>query len=494
MSETIKIEKFPVEKLGAAREALEALHGKLVKAAAKAGATVPAVPTFVTSDETFDAKCTVCKTHYAGDLVAAGPVECPKAANEDGCDGVLLPYPLVTLEVTAGRPALAGWEFLAVVEPFAGGNMVRRVPGSDETVDLTGYRTGDALSCDHCNTVRARSETFVVRSDGSDPSVPAGLIKRVGRNCLSHFLGGKSPAHVLLLMTFERALKEAAGGEGGGWGRGRDVYGTVEFLSWTCAIVRCDGWMSKSAAAAYNEKAGDAGNKVPTVDKVHDILNPPRSARELARWREKRETYKPTDADKEKVGKVLEWARALNGASDYEFNLGLHIRGDTFETRFAGLVASAVGSYDRAMGAALKKATEDAMKVAAPTGKGIEFEGEVIKTSVTHSEEWGSTERMTVKVTTPAGVWFAWGSIPSHLCNLRSYNGAEEPGACIVDGYINRDDLVGRKVKIKALLESGKEPHFVFMKRPSVEFIDWHGPTPKAPKKAKAKKPATEAA
>lgn len=490
MSETITINGFPVEKLGAARATLADLHSKLAKAAAKAGATPPTAPTFETVPPTkngepmtppFDAKCTACLKRYAGFLVKDGPADCPS----DGCGGVLLKYELVDLVVTADKPALAGWEFLAVIEPMEGGNLVKRVPGSDESFDLTGYRTGNALSCDHCNTVRARSETFVVKADGTDPAVAAGTVKKVGRNCLANFLGGKSAAMVLMRMTWEKVLKDLSEGEGGGGGGWKSPTWSFEtFLSWTCSVVRLDGWVSRGAASAYNEAGG---SKTATVDRVFYLLAPPFAREALAKWREDVKTYTPVDADKEKAVKVLEWAKALEGKSDYEYNLKLVANQSAFDSKNAGLLASAVGSYDRAVLGALAKAKMEAeVKATAPLGKGVEFEGEIIKTSVTESE-WGTQERMTVKVTNPDGsVWFAWGSIPSSLGNLVSW---AADGTPTVKGYLVRDDMVGRKVAVKASLEAGKDPHFVFMKRPSVEFIDeFCYPRPQAPKKPRAKK------
>ncbi len=127
------------------------------------------------------------------------------------------------------------------------------------------------------------------------------------------------------------------------------------------------------------------------------------------------------------------------------------------------------------------KPVVEELHAAAPTGKGIEFEGEIVGAKV-HEGEYGTTWKMTVKVTTDAGTWLAWGTVPEYLAT------AARPTGDL------RAALIGRRVSVKATLEAGRDSHFVFMKRPSAEFSDVHGPAvpppPKAPRKPRAKKQA----
>lgn len=490
MSETITLPRFPAAKVALARETLNGLYEKLATAAAKTGATPPPMPSLEASAPETVVLCTACKATPVDQgfapSVAASMVG--KDCRSSACDGYYMEAKFVTLTVTAATPKLAGWEFLAAVEPLEGGNLVRRVPGSDDSVDLSVYRSGNALTCDHCNTDRRRLETFVVRADGSDPAVPAGAIKRVGRNCLSLFLGGKSPEWLLRGLVIEKALKELAEeGEGGGWYSGPSAYDPATAMAWACSTVRLRGWVSKGAATAYAEAGG--GSKTTTADRVSSMLEgPPREPKARAEWVAEFEALKPTPADEEKATAVLEWAKHLAGDSDYEYSLSLVCKQPTLEPRNLGIFVSAVGSYDRAMGKAAAKAAEDALKTAAPLGK-VEFEGEVIKVSVV-TQRFGynetSVDKMTVKVTTDAGIWFAWGTIPSALVES-CVDGYDKYG----DPSMNTGVLVGRKLKITATLEAGKDSHFVFMKRPKAEFADvYNHPVFKAPAKKRAKKVA----
>lgn len=478
---TIKFDSFPAGKVDAARDALDGMYAKLAKAAERAGATPVVMPTLAVSNPRTVYACLHCKAVSTKDLYGHG-------CGDPYCTGYIVAMDFVTLTVTADTPKLAGWEFLAVVEPMDGGNMVRRVPGSDDTFDLTAYRTADAMTCDHCNTDRARLETFVVRSDGSDPEVVAGTVKRVGRNCLEKFLGGKSAESLLRSMTIEKVLGGLAEEGEGGWGSGGStVYDPLTTMSWAVSAVRLRGWVSKGAAAAYAEAAGGEATKATTASRVSSMLNPPpRDAKARAEWLAEYKALTPTDVDTDKAGKVLEWAMNLTGTSDYEYNLALVARQKSLDPKNLGIFVSAVGSYDRAMGLASKKAMEAAEKTKAPLGK-VEFEGEVIKTSVSTNYFGGretTVDKMTVKVTTEKGVWLAWGTIPSSFLRL----------ADTVKNKWNEDEidattLVGRKVKVKATLEAGKDAHFVFMKRPVVEFADVYShPVYKAPKVKKTKK------
>jgi hypothetical protein len=120
-------------------------------------------------------------------------------------------------------------------------------------------------------------------------------------------------------------------------------------------------------------------------------------------------------------------------------------------------------------------------RIGAILGKGVEFEG-VIVSAKAHEGDYGTTWKMVVKVEPYGpgeGSWLAWGTIPEALRTAAQPNGDL------------RAAIVGRRVRVKATLEAGRDAHFAFMKRPAAEFSDVHGPVAevkKAPRKARAKK------
>lgn len=83
----------------------------------------------------------------------------------------------------------------------------------------------------------------------------------------------------------------------------------------------------------------------------------------------------------------------------------------------------------------------------APTGR-VKFTGTVIKAEARDGFR-GVEIKITVKVTTPAGNWLAWGTAPSGLFDRYTY-----------------DQLRGQQVEITATLAPGRDAHFALMSRP----------------------------
>lgn len=159
-------------------------------------------------------------------------------------------------------------------------------------------------------------------------------------------------------------------------------------------------------------------------------------------------------------------------------------------------------------------APED-VKVEGPTGK-AEFRGTIVSAKVVEGD-YGSTWKITVKVQAEGGCWLAWGTAPQALLD-EVVEEAETAEKARRDAYIARaraavdagedlpeyehsrsdrpqqvrDGLKGREVCLSATLEAGREPHFRFMKRPSVWYSS---PVPWKPvKKPRAKRAANAVA
>jgi hypothetical protein len=90
--------------------------------------------------------------------------------------------------------------------------------------------------------------------------------------------------------------------------------------------------------------------------------------------------------------------------------------------------------------------------VQAPIGTNISFEGEIVSIKGAGSY-YGYQVKMTVKVFVDSGCWLAWGTCPLSIL-----------GPCA--------SLVGRKVRVTANLQAGRDNHFVFMKYPKAEFVE----------------------
>ncbi len=102
--------------------------------------------------------------------------------------------------------------------------------------------------------------------------------------------------------------------------------------------------------------------------------------------------------------------------------------------------------------------------VKAPTGK-MKFRG-VLVSKKNKETYYGIVTKIVVKVTTPDGVWLAWGTAPSGL-----YETTTLPQGVTT----SLNPVIGDEVEISCTLEAGSGPeakeHFVFMKRPRGKVV-----------------------
>ena len=152
-----------------------------------------------------------------------------------------------SVTITADAPlAMAGWRLIGVIATDATNSdgaiaMVTDVPGES----TRGITVTDAQHCDHCNTSRYRSETFLVRHDD-------GTVRQVGRQCIRDFLG-HDPAAMLAGLDAFRSL-EFSMSEREEWGRSAPRTWTVEDVITAAArIVRADGWYVSKQKAIDSE-------------------------------------------------------------------------------------------------------------------------------------------------------------------------------------------------------------------------------------------------
>jgi len=74
--------------------------------------------------------------------------------------------------------------------------------------------------------------------------------------------------------------------------------------------------------------------------------------------------------------------------------------------------------------------------------------------------QYGASYKMAVKVSTDAGVWLAWGTIPAAML--------EAVPACRAGRVAN---LRGSEVEVTAALKAGRDSHFALLVRPSGKVL-----------------------
>lgn len=104
------------------------------------------------------------------------------------------------------------------------------------------------------------------------------------------------------------------------------------------------------------------------------------------------------------------------------------------------------------------KAAEKHVK--APEGKQT-FRGRIVSVKTQEGFRGGVDFKMLVKVTTPEGVWLAWGTAPRALLDETVNH----------KGALRGAEALGTEVEITATLKPGREPHFAIMQRPRGKVV-----------------------
>lgn len=239
---------------------------------------------------------------------------------------------MVDIEID-GEPKLDGWKFVGVLDltSVQGEVIVRAVPGQKVPSQYFHH----AGSCDHCNKIRIRNETFVVENED-------GVTQAVGRTCLKDFLGHSPFGLVGYLNHLGELFDDLNNDEYlfGGGERAVRYHDLTNFLLLTAAVIRIDGWVARSAA---NPEQG----RTATADNVMHLINGP----SRGNYRDHSELvakYAPTEQDAEDVELAVEWVKAQAPDSEFIHNLQAIVRSGVVSHKNAGYAAAIVSFYQRA--------------------------------------------------------------------------------------------------------------------------------------------------
>lgn len=236
---------------------------------------------------------------------------------------------VIPLNLPEILPVINGWRFVAALEHAEGGTIVHAVPGEEVPKMYRDCRS----SCDHCNADRKRNDTFVLRhTDGST--------KQVGSTCIRDFLGNSAPHNIAIQATIVTCIVDTLrsledGFEGG---RAREHFMLTGFLATVSAVMRENGWVSRKMA---NER-----DTMSTSDVA------------LSELRKLKPEIVVNDADCDLARCAADWAENISDeavdaeSGDYLHNVRVIAIGGTVESRNAGVAASIVNAYQRAIGAA----------------------------------------------------------------------------------------------------------------------------------------------
>lgn len=305
------------------------------------------------------------------------------------------PYLEERARVTLDRPEVKhdGWTFVATLSWDEEAGLVTRV-----VPDATLSKRPEARVCDVCHSKRDRKDTYVVQhDDGSE--------KQVGSNCLTQFLGIK-PADVWML-DWSPKEEDDDGPRGGG--RSEDArFDTVEVLALATVLAKRYGWVSRSQANVDQ-------TKVATAERMDYFMSGRMSdSKDPADRAAAAEIVDALPGAAEDAVAARDYARTLDGDSEYVINLRAVASADTVSGRNLALLASAVASKARQDERnARERATADSstsQHVGVVGGKIADVEARVVGVRTIDGDYGTST---LISFVTPDGnvlKWFASGN------------------------------------------------------------------------------------
>lgn len=242
---------------------------------------------------------------------------------------------LVAVEVNGEAPALGGWTLVGVLDFELGPAIVREVPGEEVPA---AFRDSGPV-CDHCQKVRTRAETFVVRHED-------GTFKRVGRQCLADFLGHEDPGAAALLATYLMRMADVGWADewgGGGFDKAPEIDSLVGFLGVVAALSGAYGWVPRSAVK-------DEIGKTSTSEDAWHIRTCTKGPHACDCCKAlKADDMAPTEKQGAAVAAAVEWAKALSPKNSYESNLQVISQVGVVTWRTAGLAASLLAAHRKVL-------------------------------------------------------------------------------------------------------------------------------------------------
>lgn len=287
-----------------------------------------------------------------------GPTaECPERVPE-------VEYSDVRIEATAPL-RMSGWRLSGVVSADAYDANGRAVPTvadvpgeSNRDIEIT-----DAMLCEHCNTRRYRTETFILRHDD-------GRKMQVGRQCLRDFLG-HDPASLLAGLDAFRSLMFSED-ERESWGRAAPrTFRVTEVIHSAARIVAADGWYVSKQKALDSEESDHP--LTSTASRVTAVLWP----RDLREARRLEEEYPSNDRAQTIADNTIEALNSLNPSNEWEYKLADYRNIATVTMRHVGILASATILALRTEERAAKRAAAPASTHYGTIGQRVTLTAEV---------------------------------------------------------------------------------------------------------------------
>lgn len=224
--------------------------------------------------------------------------------------------PAIPVTFTVPVFKLAGWKLAARLEHMESGNIMYTAPYIDALPER--YRTAKPY-CDHCQTLRARKDTFICLSD-------TGEFMQVGSSCIKDFLGHDA-SRVAAWLSFICDIEEEFTEERESWGHTESTTYLLDYLAYVAYAVENYGYVSNANADFDN-------GKLSTAVEASCIMNDKRFNHDLVTV----DHYATARA-------AIEYTKSLDGVSDFTYNLVTIANLNTISFKQRGFAAYIIGGY-----------------------------------------------------------------------------------------------------------------------------------------------------
>lgn len=222
------------------------------------------------------------------------------------------------------------WEFVATIQHKDNGNIIRQFKTDIDIPEK--YRYADSV-CEHCNTKRARKDTYLVYNESTKE------FKQVGKSCLNDFTNGLSAEQVAQYISwFDEVI------EGQAVSQYDTMYYPVEIvLLHSIETIKHFGFISRAMAME------DERTIRTTTSRVIDFMFPNRDrTNRIKQMMEDINYNSDSEENKAELQKILEWLNTVEDNSQYIHNLKITVKDGYCESRDFGLLCSLPSAYFKA--------------------------------------------------------------------------------------------------------------------------------------------------
>lgn len=239
-------------------------------------------------------------------------------------------YSTVIIEAS-GTARIDGWEFVATVEATESGNIFRKALTE---VDIPVRYRDMQITCEHCNTNRARKEAFIVRN------TETGEFKMLGRTCLKDYTKGLSVEAAAFAATILEEIEAVAGMS---FGTSARVYSTRELLCYAAETVRHFGYVPSSY------EGENTRSFVLDFISYDEGAIPFKEQREIIKRRVESVGFDHNSKEAaELVDAAVAWLDEQESTTDYMHNLKTYRANEYNSLKAVGVLASLFVTYFRA--------------------------------------------------------------------------------------------------------------------------------------------------